>query len=288
VSVTVITGAGGGMGLACVERFRESNLLLVDIDDHALESARRLAPEATTAVADLGSGASIDALVRQVQVSGGFDRLIHLAGVSPMMDDAERILQVDLVGTAALLGGLEKTATDGSVAICIASIAAYLISVSPNVEAVLDEPLAPDVPSRLELALGSPLNPGTAYALAKHGVVRLCERSAANWGSRGARILSLSPGLIDTPMGRLELKDNPGKRGLVGRTPIGAPRDGGSAELPGRPEHIADVIEFLAGPRARFVSGCDVRVDGGLVAALTTVYPPRGSSVADRQMSAEG
>ena len=270
MSVTVITGAGGGMGLACVERFRESKLLLVDIDDRALERARAFAPEATATVADLGSLESIDALVRQVQASEGFDRLLHLAGVSPMMDDAERILQVDLVGTAALLEGLEETAGAGSVVICIASIAAYLIPVSPDVEAVLDEPLASDVPSRLELALGSPLDPGTAYALAKHGVVRLCERAASNWGARGARILSLSPGLIDTPMGQLEMKDNPGKRGLVGRTPIEAPNDSGSAELPGRPEDIADVIEFLAGPRARFVSGCDVRVDGGLVAAMTT------------------
>ena len=92
-------------------------------------------------------------------------------------------------------------------------------------------------------------------------------------GVRGARILSLSPGLIDTPMGQLELRDNPGKRGLVGRTPIDSPHDGGSAQLPGRPADIAYVIEFLASPRARFVSGCDLRVDGGLVAALKTTHP---------------
>ncbi len=268
MSVTVITGAGGGMGLACVERFRESRLLLVDIDDRTLKRARMLAPDATLAVMDLGSQESIDELVRQIRGFGGFDRLIHLAGVSPMMDDAERILQVDLVGTAALLEGLEATARAGSVVICVASIAAHLIPISSAVAAVLDEPLASDFVTKLEQALGSPLEPGTAYALAKHGVVRMCERTASMWGNRGARILSLSPGLIDTPMGQLELKDNPGKQGLVGRTPIQAPSDGGSAELPGRPTDIADVIEFLAGPRARFVSGCDLRIDGGLVAAL--------------------
>jgi NAD(P)-dependent dehydrogenase (short-subunit alcohol dehydrogenase family) len=74
-------------------------------------------------------------------------------------------------------------------------------------------------------------------------------------------------------MGRLELKDNPGKRGLIGRTPLGQPEDGGSAELPGRSADVADAIEFLAGPGARFVSGCDLRVDGGLVAALTATHP---------------
>lgn len=273
MSVTVITGAGGGMGLACVERLRGSRLLLVDIDDRALERTRALAPKATLVRADLGSQASIDELVGQIDASGGYDRLLHLAGVSPMMEGPERILQVDLVGTAALLEGLRRTARAGSVVICIASIAAHLIPVSAEVETVLDEPLAPELFSRLERALGSSLEPGTAYALAKHGVVRLCERTASSWGTRGARIISLSPGLVDTPMGRLELTDNPGKRGLIGRTPIDAPDDGGSADLPGRSADIADAIEFLAGPGARFVSGCDLRVDGGLVAALTTAHP---------------
>jgi NAD(P)-dependent dehydrogenase (short-subunit alcohol dehydrogenase family) len=269
MSVTVITGAGGGMGRACVERFRGDPLLLVDIDDRALQAAQALAPEARCARADLGSQASIDALVRQVETMGGLDRLVHLAGVSPMMDDAARILQVDLVGTAVLLHGLVGTAEAGSAAICVASIAAHLVPVSPETQAVLDDPTAPDLAARLERALGAELGQGTAYALAKHGVIRLCQRSVAAWGARGARVLSVSPGLIDTPMGQLELQDNPGKQGLIGRTPTHAPRDDGSSDLPGRTADIADAIEFLAGPRARFISGCDVRVDGGLVAALT-------------------
>lgn len=270
MGVTIITGAGGGMGRACVERLRGGRLLLVDIDDRSLEEVQQLAPEAECVVADLGARASIDGLVRQATLSGGLERLVHLAGVSPMMDDAARILNVDLVGTAALLDGLVPTAGAGSVAICVASIAAHLMPFSPETLAVLDEPLLPDIAARLERTLGSELGSGTAYALAKHGVVRLCQRAAAAWGARGARVLSVSPGLIDTAMGRLELKDNPGKQGLIGLTPIHAPDDEGSADLPGRPADIADAIAFLAGPQARFVSGCDVRVDGGLVAALLT------------------
>ena len=259
------------MGRACVERFRDDRLLLADIDERALEDARSLAPESECAVVDLGSRASVDALVRRTEELGGLNRLVHLAGVSPTMDSAARILEVDLAGTAVLLDGLLPVVEGGSVAICIASIAAHLLPVSPELQAVLDDPISSDLTSRVERALGCQLGPGTAYALAKHGVVRLCQRSAAAWGARGARILSVSPGLIDTAMGQLELKDNPGKRGLVGRTPIPAPEDGGSVELPGRPSDIADAIAFLAGPRARFISGCDVRVDGGLVAALTGV-----------------
>jgi NAD(P)-dependent dehydrogenase (short-subunit alcohol dehydrogenase family) len=273
VSVTVITGAGGGMGRACVERFRDDRLLLVDIDEAALRWALELAPQAESAVVDLGAPTSIEALVRRIRASGGLNRLLHLAGVSPMMDDAARILQVDLVGTAALLAGLEDTVGPGSVGVCVASIAAHLFPVSPESAAVLDDPLAPRLGERLALAAGAPLEPGTAYALAKYGVVRLCARLAPVWGPRGGRILSLSPGLIDTPMGRLELRDNPGKRGLIGRTPLAAPEDGASSELPGRPADIADALAFLAGASARFINGCDVRVDGGLVAALTSMPP---------------
>lgn len=273
MGVTIITGAGGGMGRACVERFRDDPLLLVDVDERALEGACARAPGATPVVADLGTPAAIRELVRQAEAAGGLTRLVHLAGVSPMMDDAPRVLQVDLVSTALLLDWLRDCAGPGSVAICVASIAAHLIPVSPAVQLVLDDPLVPDLLPRLEDALGAPLSAGTAYALAKHAVVRLCQRSAVAWGARGARVLSVSPGLIDTAMGQLELRDNPGKRGLIGRTPVAAPRDEGSPDLPGRTADIADAIEFLAGPQARFISGCDVRVDGGLVGALTG--PPR-------------
>jgi NAD(P)-dependent dehydrogenase (short-subunit alcohol dehydrogenase family) len=269
LGVTVITGAGGGMGRACVERFRDDRLLLVDIDEQALEGARLLAPQSECAVVDLGSRASMHALVRRTEELGGLHRLVHLAGVSPMMASAARILEVDLAGTAVLLDGLVQVAGAGSVAICIASIAAHLTPVSPEMQAVLDDPISSDLTSRVERVLGSQLGPGMAYALAKHGVVRLCQRSAVAWGARGARIVSVSPGLIDTAMEQLELKDNPGKRGLVGRTPIHAPEDDGSDASPGRPSDIADAIAFLAGVQARFISGSDVRVDGGLVAALT-------------------
>ena len=237
------------MGRACVERFRGDQLLLVDIDDRALEGARVLAPGAECAVADLGSLASIDAFVRQVEALGGLDRLVHLAGVSP--DDGRR--GADPRGRSGGNGGAARwprgARRAGSVAICIASIAAHLLPVSPEAQAALDDPMAPDLAARLERALGAASSdPGPAYALAKHGVVRLCQRSAAAWGARGARVLSVSPGLIDTPMGRLELKENPGQAGLIGRTPMHAPADHGSTELPGRTADIADVIAFLAGP----------------------------------------
>ena len=278
MAVTVVTGAGGGMGLACVEVLRSTPLFLVDIDPNALEAASALAPDALTSTADLGSPSDLAALAQSVERLGGLRHLVHLAGVSPTMDDVDRILQVDLVGTAILVDSLAATARPGSVAVCAASIAGHLMAFPPEVDRELDQPLASDLRDRLEDALGSPLSTGLAYSLAKRGVIRLCERVAPVWGALGGRVVSLSPGLIDTPMGRLELRDNEGKRALIGLTPVTAPADRGSTELPGRNSDIANVVEFVVSPRARFLSGCDVRVDGGLVAALRSGpagKPPR-------------
>ena len=277
MTVTVITGAGGGMGLACTHALRAHHLLLVDRDADALAAALALAPRAATSAADVGSPADVAGLAQRVEELGGLEHLVHLAGVSPTMDDVDRILQVDLAGTAHLLDALRGSARPGSVAVCAASIAGHLVDLGSDVDGLLDRPREPELRPRLEGVIGSPLTTGLAYALAKRGVIRLCESEAAAWGARGGRIVSLSPGLIDTPMGRRELRENEGKRGLIGLTPVRAPEDGGSTELPGRNADIAQVVAFLVSTEARFLSGCDVRVDGGLVAALRTGAPAEGS-----------
>ena len=80
--------------------------------------------------------------------------------------------------------------------------------------------------------------------------------------------MSLSPGLIDTGMGRLELEHNPIKNWMAEITPVGGDRSGTDTVLPGRTDDIANAVAFLCSERAAFVSGCDVRVDGGLIAAM--------------------
>lgn len=94
------------------------------------------------------------------------------------------------------------------------------------------------------------LDSATAYVLAKRGVTRLAERLATSWGKKGGRIVAISPGLIDTPMGRLELDRQPIIPVMIEMTPIKRP----DRPLPGRPEDIAAVVAFLGSPTPRHSS----------------------------------
>ncbi len=96
----------------------------------------------------------------------------------------------------------------------------------------------------------------------------MCESAAVSWGERGGRVLSLSPGLIDTEMGRLELVNNPIKHRMAELTPVHTLSDGSDTILPGCAQDIASAVEFLCSDRASFISGCDIRVDGGLIGAM--------------------
>ena len=128
--------------------------------------------------------------------------IAHAAGVSPTMADWEMVVNVDLVGTALLVDALTPLVVPGTSMVCFASMAAAMGTQGPDptVDPVLDDPLGDDLLVRLRDAVGELIeNSGMAYGVAKRGVVRLVQRTAAAWGPHGGRISSVSPGLIDTP-----------------------------------------------------------------------------------------
>jgi NAD(P)-dependent dehydrogenase (short-subunit alcohol dehydrogenase family) len=141
----------------------------------------------------------------------------------------------------------------------MASMAGYLIPENPDVSALLADSLAPDLLDRLATLEGVDWGPELAYGHAKRGVRSLVAREAARWAEREARLVSISPGSLDTAMGAAELQGQPAMAAILKRTPI--------ARL-GRPEEIAALAVFLASPAASYVTGIDVLADGGAVAAL--------------------
>jgi NAD(P)-dependent dehydrogenase (short-subunit alcohol dehydrogenase family) len=260
----LVTGAGGGIGLACARALADHGapLLLQDLDERRLASAREtLASEgipAQTIAGDLCDPAHVAALAAAVAQNGGLHALAHAAGISPTMGDARRVFEVDLVATVRLVDALTPELRPGAAAVLVASQAAHMVAaaVTPAVDAILDAPLAADAFDRL-VQIAGPLAsaPGGAYGLAKRGVQRLAVARAQAFGAAGARIASLSPGLIDTGMGRAERTAHAATEVIVAKTAAG--------RRMGRPEEIAAVAAFLCSDAASFVTGVDWLVDGG-------------------------
>jgi NAD(P)-dependent dehydrogenase (short-subunit alcohol dehydrogenase family) len=274
-TVCVVTGGAGGMGAACARTLaaKVDAVLLTDLDEDRLGLvAERIESETTATVCTLAGDLSrpdfVGKLVARAQALGRLQSLVHTAGLSPSMASWRDILRVDLVATARLLDAFLTSAAPGSVAVCLASLAGHLGPFEQGMDALLDRPFDVDLESRFQALVGAEPDPGNTYRLAKRGVMRLCERAAVSWGANGGRVVTVSPGLIDTAMGRLELQNNPIKRWMAELTPVGNGRSGLDTLLPGLTGDIADVVAFLCSEKASFVSGCDVRVDGGLTAAM--------------------
>ena len=262
----VITGAVGGMGIAIARKLAGiAELVLVDQRAAELDAVNELLGNsqiaARSVVCDVTAERDVACLALVVAELGGLRSLVHTAGVSPKMAPGRRVLEVDLVGTARVLAALLPHALSGSTAVCIGSIAGYA-DVAPEVEPLLDDPLRPGFLDEVEVALTEPLNGATGYVLAKRGVMRACERLSGAWAEREARIVSIAPGLIDTDMGRLEMEGDELITLMIAATPL---KRLGHAPLPGSPEDIAELVAFLCSERASFITGCDIRIDGGLM-----------------------
>jgi len=273
--VAIVTGAAGAMGSACARAVGPTvdHLLLTDCDGARLTTvadqwASDHRTSVTTIIGDIGDPGLATELAAGTADLGELRSLVHTAGVSPSMAGWRDILRTDLTGVERLLGVLAERAVPGSAAVCLASIAGLMGPFDPAMDAVLDRPLQPDFPELFRSQFSDEPDPGATYRLAKRGVIRSCERAAVAWGARGGRVVSLSPGLIDTPMGRLELAANSLKEGMARLTPIRSLRQGPDLPLPGHVADIATAVRFLCSEEAAFISGCDLRVDGGLIAAM--------------------
>jgi NAD(P)-dependent dehydrogenase (short-subunit alcohol dehydrogenase family) len=260
--LAVVVGAGG-MGSAVARRLAQHyRLLLADLNAERLEAvATTLRDEGSnisTVVCDITDPQSVAGLAAAVSKQGPMRVLVHVAGLSPSMADWRTIMKVNLIGPRLTASALLPLAQPNTAAIFIASVAAHVMTPSEKVLAVLADPLATDFLDKLAVAHDAEMTPTMAYVYSKHELIRLCKREAWAWGQRKARIVSLSPGLIATPMGALEFKNLPAKFEMLANTPLG--RQGGMLE-------IADAVEFLASDRASFISGIDLLIDGGLNAA---------------------
>ncbi|ALM38853.1 MULTISPECIES: SDR family oxidoreductase [Streptomyces] len=264
-NVVVVIGVGG-MGEAIARRQGPGNrLLLADFDEATLavvaERLRGQGHEVVTQAVDVSSASSVTALAEAAAGLGPVTQVVHTAGLSPVQASPAAVLRVDLLGTALVVEEFGHVVAPGGAGVVIASMAGHMLRtpLTAEQESALAHTPAGEL-LRLPFADPEALGQG-AYGLAKYGNRLRVQAASAAWGARGARINSVSPGVIATPMGQQELD------GVSGRTMRAMVAASGTGRL-GTPEDIAEAAAFLLGPGASFITGNDLLVDGGVVAAL--------------------
>ena len=265
MSVLVVVGTGG-MGMAIARRCGSGQrVVLADVGPDTLDlAASALQAEGHDVTArrvDVTDRASVEELAATASSLGPVRALAHTAGVSPVQAPADLVLAVDLVGAAHVLDVFAGVVAPGGAGVVISSMAAHLVPpLAADVEAAIVAASADEL-AALPAAREAAVDPGIAYAFAKAAVAVRVRAAATSWGRAGARVNSISPGVIATPMGHMELA---GASGDFMRQMV----DSSATGRLGTPDDIAAATEFLLSSRASFVTGTDLLVDGGAVAAV--------------------
>lgn len=265
--VVVVIGSGG-IGQAIARRQGTGRtVLLADLNEQILQDAADSLEAGghtvITRTVDVASRESIHALVEAAGDVGDVVNLVHTAGLSPVQASPQAILTVDLVGVAVVLEEFGRVMARWGAGVVISSMAGHMI---PALDPEADRALAfSPADELLALPLLSPEavpNSGAAYALAKRANHLRVQAEAVAWGDRGARINAISPGIILTPLARDEMS-GPGAAGYEQMIRQSA------AGRVGTTDEIAIAAAYLLGPDAGFVTGTDLLIDGGVIAAIS-------------------
>lgn len=263
--VCVITGGSSGMGLATARRMRQKGCALVLAArtpkklDAAIEELAAAGVTATACRCDISDAGSVQGLAAYAASLGPVTTVLHIAGMSPHMGDAEAIMRGNALGTVHIHDAFYPVIEPGGCLVDTSSMSAYLAPefIMPKgafpLASTDREALFRKMMARVNL-LPKKSRSGAAYAISKYFVIWYARHEAARFGARGVRVLSVTPGNFDTPMGKLE-KDEAGaylKFNAIPRL--------------GKPDEIAALFAAISDPEMGYLTGTDILCDGGCVA----------------------
>lgn len=263
--VIILTGAGQ-IGMAIARRIGYGKKIVVG--DKNIENARTIAKimneagfDVEPTECDISSRDSIKNLINKAQEYGEISNFINAAGVSPSQAPIEAILNVDLYGTAVLLEEVGKVIKEEGTGVTISSQSGHRMK---QLGAEIDEQLATTPTEELldleVLQEENIENTLHAYQLAKRCNEKRVMYEACRWGEKGARINSISPGIIVTPLAIDEFNGIRGDfyKNMFANCPSGRP---------GTADEVANVAELLLNEKGAFITGADFLIDGGATAS---------------------
>ncbi|MEU4216923.1 SDR family oxidoreductase [Actinoplanes sp. NPDC026623] len=262
--VVVVTGAGG-MGQAVARRIGSGRTVILadavpDLLGRAVDLLLAEGYAAKGQVADVSDAHATAELAGAAAAEGRLIAVVHTAGVSAATATVQRIMEVDLLGTAHVIDAFEAVATRGTSLVCVASMAGHHATLSRDQEAALATAPAAELLS-LDVVRSAGADRVAAYILAKRANQVRVQAAALAWNRRGARINTVSPGVVSTPMARAEQQGPTGGHMMAMLDACGI----GRTATPGE---IAEVVAFLTGPGSLYLTGTDILVDGGQAAWL--------------------
>ena len=262
-NVCVITGGGSGMGFEAAKCMPKDKILVLSGRtlsklEGAVNELKALGYEAYAKTCDTSDRESVRELVAFAASLGTVKNVINSAGVSPAMKGTpEGILRINALGTVYINEEFSKVMEAGSVIVDVSSNSAYVLPsflINKKVYALAESDEAlflKKLVKKSSLAKGEYQQKGFAYSLSKNFVVWYAQKCAFEYGKKGIRVVSLSPGLIATDMGNMEKEEG----GML--IPFSA------EERMGRPEELGFALATVADERNGYLAGVDVLCDGG-------------------------
>ncbi|WP_326548594.1 SDR family oxidoreductase [Mycolicibacterium sp. ND9-15] len=266
--VSIITGGAGGMGQATAEIVgRDHTVVLCDVRKDRLDSAAATLADLgimTTVVhCDVTGRPAVNRLFETAANLGTIASVIHAAGVSPSMGDAAYVMRTNALGTVNVDETFFETADEGAAIVNVASMAAHMLPDEMIPKSQFPQAMTDQDAFMADMLAACDVVPeearsGIAYALSKSFVRWYSTSQAERFNGKGLRVVSVSPGSIDTEMGRLE--EQAGAGAMVADAAV--PRWG-------KPEEMAELLAFCASAKAGYLTGTDILNDGGVIASMT-------------------
>ena len=261
-SVCVITGGGSGMGLEAAKFMSRDKIIVLSGRtlkklEKAVDELKALGFVSYAKTCDTSDRNSVKELVRFASELGEVKNVINSAGLSPAMSNGETIVRVNALGTVYINQEFSRVMNRGSVIVDVSSNSAYVLPsflINKKVYALAEtdeNAFVQKILKKSNLAKGDYQRAGFAYALSKNFVVWYAKKCAFEYGPKGIRVVSLSPGLIATDMGNLEAKEGGSLIGFAAEKRMG------------RPEELGFALATVADERNGYLAGVDILCDGG-------------------------